>query len=451
MPLSLLMMSNMGDKNYIIVGFGDAGALTQKSLEDAEAQSLKAEYFGLSGTFQDLERPSQNWEQLKLKLESEDEAFVIWSDDSLIIWDRMTRALAINHQPDFLWPLSIELENGALKPVTTHLFKAVGASEIALFGFRALKSFHHCVSARALYKLLDVTDTKTLTLTQYLTTSWNNFESVKAPDAWIIAYANNNFSIENLSSIGHRENSFRAAHSNWLMGREALEARTRNTMAAADFCRANIDIMGAVMDDLMVKMPYYGFWPIKAGHNDAMMQPVMGYHPAIAQAIWAGEYCKTALDFFIELFCRGTFRNILDVRHDHHIFGLVYAKITGITPSLLAHNIEDRAVSKTTAMCNNINVNIIVDAPELKENVLIICDINEMTDYIGACDVLVPLSIIDDRSKISIPQLSDNYTALTYDTHKMGVTPLTDIEQVKTSAGLIIIHNDHLRKLGTLV
>lgn len=424
----------------LILGFGTPGPLLQKSLDAANCRFLS-----LPGTFADLARPQPSvWRSVAAALEEHRPDSVVWAQDALILWDRLQRALAVNHKPDFLWPLSLLLKDGKVEPCETDLFLAVGGFELSLFHFRALHDFHHAVRGRALAKLLAVSNTETMTIADYLHQSWLNFESVKAPDPWLIGVSDA-FSFTALGRVlDDAMPTFIAQHSQWQMGRVALEARSRNTLAAADVARSNLDSMQLRMEGLMQRMSYYGFWPMKAG-TSRLVLPCTGHHPVVDALIWRGSYCGKAVDLWNALFCQGGYTSVIDTRGDGHVFGLLFAAqqksaVTCYAPSLQAASWAQAAIE-----ANGLNVSIDMNAqPKADPDALAVIDENDDRLW-GAVDLFIPFEKPPHHiQKRAIPA---GYTALICAEDKLSLTQISDLSSVQEASVLVVLKKERAQKI----
>ncbi len=441
----------MSLRNVIILGFGEMGALTAQSLETAAQAGISARYVALEGDFSALAKPAQSlWTKIKAELENENDAYVVWAKDALILWDRLARAIEINHRPDFLWPLPLTLEDGALSMPPISLFKAVGGFEISLFGFSELFRFHHCVHARALVKLLTVSPLDTLTIGGYLAQSWENFESVKAPDTWLIAPADECALTSIANDIETHFQSFAPRHGQWLMEREALDARSRNTLAASDFARSNLDVLGDRLPELMRMLPYYGFWPFKAGQAK-FIQPATGHHPAVAAAIWYGAYRPGSTLWWNALFAQGMpYTKVIDATDDGHILGLTYAAQKTVN-RLICHAPDlQRASWAQSALDANARlkerVTITLDAAKADEGAIAVLSVSNLGSLWGEMDAFIPLDGINDAAGIDKP-IPKDFTVFGFGQPGSSLEKLTSLSDLRNFAAIILIHNSRVHHL----
>lgn len=418
----------MSAPSILVFGFGEPGPLLAKSLEDGTAS-----YVSLSGNFSDLLRPNPAlWRSLTKTLEAQQPDLIMWAQNALILWDRLHRALAVNHEPDFLWPLSLELKDGNVLPSETDLFLAVGGFEMSLFGFGHLTRFHHAVRGRALAKLLAVSNLETMTLDDYLHQSWINFESVKAPDAWLIA-GDASYALPDLDASSQK---FKQHHNQWQMGRVALEARSRNTLAAADVARSNLDMMQDRMESMMQRLPYHGFWPVKAG-TARLALPCSGHHPVVQSLIWRGSYCGKSFDLWNALFCNGAYRSVVDTRDDGHAFALLFAaqqpngKASCLSPSL-----GSAARAQAAAEANGLTVAIALNGKADADDGIAVID--EKDDALwGKMDLFIPFDAPPQHiQKRGVP---DGYLAFTCEADALKLNQVSNLSAVQNASALILL------------
>lgn len=419
----------------LILGFGDPGPLLQKSLAGGAYH-----YVPLPGDFAGLAKPQPDvWKTLSRILSESEPELVIWGQNALILQDRLDRALAVNHQPDFLWPLSLELQGGAVTPSETDLFLAIGGFEISLFGFDALRGFHHAARGRALAKLLAVSDIETMTIADYLHQSWMNFESVKAPDPWLIA---GDESLA-LSGLGEASVAFKAQHSQWQMGRAALEARSRNTLAAADIARSNLEVMQPRMGELMRRLPYHGFWPVKAGKTWLTL-PCSGHHPVAQSLIWRGAYCGKAIDLWNALFCQGAYETVTDARGDGHLFGLLFAaQRPGAAVTCASPSLDSAALAQAAAEANDLKIVIELAKARQDDGIAVIDESDE--SLWGKMDLFIPFDT--NAQHVQNRVIPDGYAAFLCDEDKLAVNQVTDLSSIKSASALMLIRADRAQKI----
>ncbi len=438
-----------------LLGFGEAGPLVRKSLASAASAGVEARYLSLPGEFADLMKPQPVlWRLIADTIKDEHDALVIWGDDALIVWDRALRARAVSHAPDFLWPLPLRITDEGIEIIVPALFAATGAFELSLYPLTDLYSFHHVVTARALSKLLLVSDIETLTLPEYMHQAWINFESVKAPDNWILhtsdtpfVFSNTQGAFDALSKLGP---AMAAQSQQWIMGREALDAKTRNTLAASEFVRSNLDQTQHLLGGLMTNQPYYGFWPVKAGRADGFVLPCAGYHPVVAAHIWRGGYHTRVCDLWSTLFCQGAYDHVVDVRDDGHLFGLLFAaqqkngKVSAISPSLREAGWAQAAIEANQFSTINLMTGV---TPKADKNGIAVATPNDVGHLWGKMDIFIPLDGNEECAVLQSQAMPTGYIVYAYDTATSNLNEITSMTALNNASALIVVHRDHQTRL----
>lgn len=434
--------------------FGAPGPMMQQSLQDAAARGIDVTPVVLEAKLPDLGKAMPDfWRQIRDTLTGKDEHLVVWTDDALILWDRMERAWNVNHRPDFLWPHGLQFQNGGLSPSESPLYLARGGFEMSLFSFKDLGGFHHMATARAVVKLLTVNPLENFSYAAYLGSIWTNFETVKAPDSWLIRASSSVLDFTQpvvARELDAADREFKNGYRQWQMAREALDAKSRNTLAAAEFVRSNLDIMGTQMQSLAQTMPYYGFWPIRTGRGDFMSLPCSGYHPVVTAHIWLGGYHPLAVDIWNTVFCKDA-HTVIDMREDGHFFGLLYLRqLTNGRVTFTGSNLANMTRAQTAIETNNLDtqrVTFMNELPDQKDALLVLHAHQVTQDVWDKHDVFVPIESDNDLTTMRKFKLPTHAALYACAPDKPHIHEIPSLDGIEAAAAVFILNKSRAASL----